>query len=293
MYYFGVVKAALENKKINNLSDLANWNIKTSQTFKVLLLRLRTTPASRSFLNSLIKFEDMYQDIKSGPFHVNIFRDIEGLNEERRARRARLYLAKKDLVKVSDRDANKKLVLTSKAHKIFYEEYPLASLRKNKWDGTWTIITYDLPNTRKADRDYLRNKIRELGFGSPQESFYVSPLSLDKPLSQLIKSEELSEFVWVARAQGILGLDNKEVAEKSWNLKQLSYLYGKLLEVLPKVNKLNSKKINDEWQLHFLSLDNVDPYLPKELLPDVWPGEACKNEFKKFGLPSLLRLVFR
>lgn len=279
-------------KKIASLSELAGWDIKTIQTFKILLLRLDTTPASNTFLNSLIKFEDMYQDIKSGPFRANIFRDINGLNEERKGHRARLYLAKKDLIKVSDKDGNKKLVLTSKAHKIFYEEYPLAALRKNKWDGTWTIITYDLPNTRKGDRDYLRNKLKELGFGSPQESFYVSPLSLSRPLSQIIKSEGLNDFVWVARAEGILGMDNREVAEKSWNLAQLSDLYNKLLEVLPKVNKLGTKKINDEWQMHFLSLDNVDPYLPKELLPEGWPGETCKNKFKKFGLANLIRLIF-
>lgn len=282
----------MNDRKISNLSELAGWDVKTLQAFKQLLLRLETVPMSKSFLNSLIKFEDMYRDIRPGPFSVNIFMDIEGLNGERRSRRARLYLAKKDLVKVSDKSGNKKLVLTSKAHKIFYEEYPLASLRKKKWDGTWTIITYDLPNTRKADRDNFRDKIKELGFGSPQESFYVSPLSLGKPLSQLINGEKLNDFVWVARAEGILGLTNRDVAEKSWNLKQLSYLYCKLLEVLPQVNKLNSKKINDEWQMHFLSLDNVDPYLPNELLPNDWPGESCKNGFKKFGLPSLLHLIF-
>lgn len=281
-----------KGKRIDNLGELADWDPKTRQTFRRLLLKLEYVPVSKSFLNSLIKFSDMYQDIKPGPFSVNLFRDIEGINEERHARRARLYLAKKDLVKVSDKGRNKKLILTSKAHKIFYQEYPLSQLRKEKWNGGWTIITYDLPNTRKVDRDHLRNRLKELGFGSPQESLYVSPLALSGALSQFIKGENLDDFVWVAKAEGILGLSNKEVAQKSWNLSEMADLYDKLLTVLPKVKNLNSDKINSEWQKHFLAVDNVDPYLPQELTPDDWPGERCKMEFESFGLQNFLRLLF-
>lgn len=282
----------IESKKSKSLKELGGWDVKTTQEFANLLSALEGTSTSKTLLNSLIKFEGLYKDIKRRPFSTDYWTDLEGINEERRAKRARLYLAKKDLLKVTGKGGNKKLILTSRAQRVFYEEYPLARLRDEKWDGSWTIITYDFPNTRKADRDYFRNKLKVLGFGCPQESLYVSPLPLSEPLLELIKGEELGEYVWVTRAQGVLGLTDVEVAKKAWALDKLASLYNKLLEVLPRVKKINEQKIKTEWQEHYLALDNADPYLPKELLPNGWPGNECKKEFERFGLPGLLRTLF-
>lgn len=158
-------------------------------------------------------------------------------NEYRRGLRTRIYLHKKDLIKSVDGKGGRKLVLTSRAHKIFYQEYPLAQLRTKKWDGFWTIINYDFPNLQKNDRNYFRRKLKSLGFGSPQESVFVSPLPLSEALNQLVEGERFEKFAWVVRAQRILGLSHKEVAQKSWNLEALNGLYEKLLTVLPKVKK--------------------------------------------------------
>lgn len=286
------IKKGNKNKTVGGgratLTDFCDWDVPTRQSFGNLLASYKATPTSKSVINSMIKFEDMYRDAKPGPFRTSFFTDLKGLNEERQGRRLKAYLAKRDLIRTVNSGGGKEIIATSRAHKIFYESYPLAKLRQQKWDGGWTVVTYDIPSLRKSDREYLRRKLKDLGFGCPQESLYVSPLHLEEPLQELIEGEGLGDFVWVISAQRILGLPNTTVAQKSWNLDSLNGLYSKLLEALPRVKKSGNKKLLKEWKEYFLSVDNADPYLPKELLSKDWLGEMCKNEFTKLGLSGLL-----
>lgn len=275
-----------------SLVEFANWDVKTAQLFKCYLLDYENTPSSKLLLTSMIKFEEMYKPLKRGPFHFELFDVLEDVNEERAAKQAGIYLYRKDLIKVRGERGNKSLALTTRAHKIFYQEYPLAELRSKKWDGFWTIVAYDLPNIKRGDRDYLRRKLKDLGFGCPQESLYICPLPLAGALRQLVEGERLEEYVWVLRAETVLGLANKEVAGRAWNLGELNDLYSKLLESLPKIKKSGNKGLLGEWQKHYLALDFGDPYLPFELLPDDWQGERCRKEFSKLGLFGLLKSIF-
>lgn len=279
-------------KREYKLWQLDEWDAKTIKTFSELILSYQATPSTKRLVNSMIKFEEMYNPLVPGPFHVDIFNLIDGQNEYRKGLRTKIYLHKKDLIKTVDEKGGKKLVLTTRGHKIFYQEYPLAKLRSKKWDGFWTIINYDFPNLQKTDRDYFRRKLKGLGFGSPQESVYVSPLPLSEALNELVEGERFENFVWVVRAERVLGLNNREVAKKSWNLQNLNDLYKNLLNVLPRVKKINDVKLTQDWRLHFLAVDNNDPYLPRELLPEDYKADACKKAFARLGLPGLLKTIF-
>lgn len=274
------------------LARLANWDVKTIKTFDDLVLRYQQTPSTKRLIKSMVKFENMYNPLVPGPFHVDIFNVIEGTNEYRKGLRARIYLHKKDLIKTVDEKGGRKLVLTNRGRKIFYQEYPLAKLRSKKWDGFWTIINYDFPNQRKTDRDYFRRKLRSLGFGSPQESVFVSPLPLSEALHELVGGERFEKFAWVVKAERIQGLTNQEVAQKSWDLKTLNDLYEKLLAVLPEIKKINNSLLTRQWREHFLAVDNADPYLPRELLPEGYQAGSCKKALSRLGLPGLLQIIF-
>ena len=278
--------------KNESLANFADWDVKTIQLFKYLILSWENTPSSKLFLTSMIKFTEMYRPLKRGPFHFELFDVLDDVNEERAAKQASAYLYRKDLVKIKGERGNKSLVLTTRAHKIFYGEYPLAELRSQKWDGFWTLVAYDLPNIKRGDRDYLRRKLKDLGFGCPQESLYICPLPLASALRELVEGEGMEDFVWVLRAETVLGLPNKEVAKRAWNLDELNGLYIKLLEALPGVGKSGKKNLLEEWQKYYLALDFNDPYLPFELLPDDWQGEVCKKEFSKLGAFGLLKSIF-
>lgn len=283
----------MKQTMLADLYDFADWDIKTTRSFERYLEELEATPSSKVFLSSTIKFEEMYQPLWVNPYSwKSVFGEVQGENEYRRLKRAQIYLHKKDLVKVVDRHGGKRLILTTRAHRIFYKDYPLAKLRQEKWSGNWTIVMYDLPEKRKSFREYLRKKLRRLGFGSPQESVLVSPLPLAKPVQDLVEGEGAGDDVWVVLAKRVLGLTNREVAERAWRLESLNQLYQKLLEVFPRAKRKRDKGLLAGWQRCFLALDNADPYLPVELLSEDWQGEKCRQAAQSLEPAGLLKVIF-
>jgi len=274
------------------LHEFAKWDVKTIQQFQRLLLNYEQTPRSKALTQSMIKFEGMYKPLTKNPFSVDLFGTLDGINEEREGRRMKAYMYSKDLIKSVDESGGKKLVLTTRAHKIFYRDYPLAYLRSQKWDGTWTIVVYDFPEQLRGTRNYLREKLKSLGFGIPQESIMVSPLPLSQPIKELVDGENVENYAWVLNAKRVLGLSNAEVAAQAWSLDLFNDLYTKLVEILPQVKKSRKRGLLEDWRKCFLSVDSADPYLPFELLPKNWQGENCKKEFAKLGLRGLLKSIF-
>lgn len=44
-----------------------------------------------------------------------------------------------------------------------------------KWDRVWRVISYDIPEKQKKEREYFRKKMKELGFTKLQKSMWVIP----------------------------------------------------------------------------------------------------------------------
>lgn len=282
----------MTNSHKDSFFQLADWDLQTTGRLENLRQNLESTPASKKLIASMIRFSQMYQPLTRGLFSTNSWTDFDGLNQERKYKRLKIHLHKKDLLKSVDGAKGKSLILTTRAHKIFYQEYPLAKLRKHKWDGVWTIVTYDLPMNLKRERDLLRRKLKTLGFGTLQQSLLVCPLPLEEPIQELIEGEKLENHVVVLTAKRVLGLTNSQIAATAWNLKVLNDLYEKLLDVLPKVKKSGGKNLLSLWRTYFLAVNFEDPYLPRELLPEGWLGEKCQRAFSRLGLPGLLKIIF-
>lgn len=278
----------------NENDPFKKWDLKTTRTFDELLTSYQHLPNSEKMVSSMIKFNEMYQPLLGMPFRIDPFGFIRGENEYREIKRAQLYLAKKDLISVTGKYGSKRLILTSKAHRVFYKEFPLSKLREKKWNGYWTIVMYDFPEKLRNKRNNLRKKLIEIGFGSPQESVIITPLPLDAPTQEFIEGEDNENFAWVLTAKRVLGMTNREVAIKAWDLDRLNSLYKELFESIQLIKGLNNKDLQTKWGEYFLALENTDPYLPFELLPNEWYGEKCRKEFNKtIGLKELLKSLFR
>ena len=260
--------------------------------FDKYLLAYNALPSHKKVLSSMIKFKDMYQPLSKRPGYPTPFIDLKGINAERRLQRAQILLNKRDLIATHDDIRGKRLVITSRGHKIFYKDYPLAKLRENPWDGVWTVAMYDFPERERVARNAIRRRLMAFGFGSPQISILISPLPIEEPIQKLLEGEDVAEQVWTLRAERILGMENREVARKAWPIiDELNLLYGELLEGLPKVKK--NKKLKEQWREYFLAVNSADPYLPFELLPENWKGKLCEEEFVKLGPVGFLKILLR
>lgn len=269
-----------------------NWDSRTANRFRRLLIDYQSIPASNKLLSTMIKFETMYRPLTNGPFRIDPFNSLRGENEYREIKRAQLYLAKKDLIKIVDRSGGKKLILTSRAQRVFYQELPLAKLRNTPWNGRWTIVMYDFPERLRGRRNDFRRRLIDLGFGSPQESVLVTPLAIEQAIKELVDGEEIANLVWILTAKRVLGMDNREVAAKAWNLSEINTDYTNLLSTLPAIKRSPDHQLKKKWGEYFLALDAVDPYLPKELLPADWTGERCHKEFIHLKPKTLVNIIF-
>lgn len=53
-------------------------------------------------------------------------------------------------------------------------EAALETMKKEK-DGKWKMIIFDIPESQRAVRDFLRTKIKQLGFKKWQNSIWITP----------------------------------------------------------------------------------------------------------------------
>ena len=218
----------------------------------------------------MIKFSEMYQPLRKGRWQVDIFDQIGAINEHRQLKRTETYMHRKDIIRTYDKKEGRKLVITSRGKKIFYEDFPLAKLRKKKWDGFWTIVMYDFKETERRRRKY-------------------SPLPIHEEIRNLIRDEKMEKEVWVLRAERILGMENQEVVQAAWPLEKINYFYKKLIGIFPEAKK---ESLLGEWAQIFLAVNAQDPYLPRELLPEDWKEEGCKKLCLRAGEAGFLRAVF-
>lgn len=244
------------------------------ETFERLSAEYQAIPQSKKLIYSMVKFDHLYRNLEPLGYRRLVSEDLGA------AKRAEIYNTRKALIRTTDGRRGKSLVLTSKGQKIFFKKYPLAKLRKKRWDGNWTVISYDLPATRQGNsrRNHLRYNLKKFGFGQLHQSLAVSPLPLEEPLQEFIEGERLERNATVFTCRRIWGLPDQEIARRAYDLDRLEKLYEELDSQfdIARMAKGEWKR----WRLYFLAVDNLDPQLPKELLPRDWIGFNCAKKFK-------------
>lgn len=283
------------DENIEYFSNFDNiWDTGSLVRLKQYLLSFEKLPSYKKLLNSMIKFGDMYRQLYISPrksYYIKGYKEImEEDNIYRAQKRAEVYMNRRKLIKVVDEAGEKRIVVTSSGKKIFYKAFPLAKLRKQKWDQLWTIVMYDFPEKARVERNLMRRNLTYFNFGSPQLSIFISPLPLQEPIQQLIEAEKFERYVWVTRAKSILGKSNREIARASWPVDILNDLYHRLYQIFPKIKK--DRNLVVFWNTCFLALDSQDPYLPFELAPKPWWGRNCRDQFNKASRGNIFKSIF-
>ena len=81
--------------------------------------------------------------------------------------------------------ANGRYKLTKKGieklEKIQLREF----IRKQKWDGWWRVVIFDITENKRPARDALRRKLRDFGFYPLQRSVFIFPFDCQKEIMDL------------------------------------------------------------------------------------------------------------
>lgn len=106
--------------------------------------------------------------------------------------------------------------LTPKGKLRILKYLQLERLKIKKWDGRWRVIIFDLPESIKKWREYLRNELKGLGFYPLQESVYVTPYPVTGELDILLKEWNLRKYF---RYLTVSEIDDEDELKEIFNLK--------------------------------------------------------------------------
>ena len=85
---------------------------------------------------------------------------------------------------------------------------------KQKWDGKWKLIAFDIPETKRRERNIFRSLIKRKGFLGIQESVFISPFADFIELAKLRKELEIEQCVSFFKAQSIETDDDRKLRNK-------------------------------------------------------------------------------
>lgn len=88
--------------------------------------------------------------------------------------------------------------------------------RKDKWDGKWRMVAFDIPENCKKGRNALRYRLITAGFYELQESLFLYPYDCEKEIKAFVGLFKLEKYVRFALLEYI---DNEEDVKRALRFK--------------------------------------------------------------------------
>jgi phenylacetic acid degradation operon negative regulatory protein len=181
-----------------------------------------------------------------------------------------------------EKENESKYKLTDKGFSELCLEFPFFRFQKEKWDGKWRIISYEIPETKREIRDRLRRAMQGWGLGPWHRSFWLTPHPILTTLKTLTAQKEEERYIQAFEADHTFG-DREFLIEKVWGKTALDQSYRELFKKWHEILSLKDEKVDKLKKVigEYINLLRQDPGLPKELIGDSWIGFEGWNIFKE------------
>lgn len=154
-----------------------------------------------------------------------------------------------------------------------------------EWDGSWVMVTFNVPEKHRAVRTRLKTKLSWLGFGQLAPSIWISPHARLAEAEEVLHAEPGAKYdIFEARSRGIR--TDAERAAACWPLDELDKDYRIFTswaeELQGKAETLRGRSalVTRIELIHaYRKFPFRDPDLPAELLPDLWPAASAYDAF--------------
>jgi len=172
--------------------------------------------------------------------------------------------------------------LTDKGFAELCLEFPFFRFQREKWDGKWRIISYEIPEKKRELRDRLRREMQGWGLGPWHRSFWLTPHPILPTLKLLTSQKEEEKYIQAFEADHTFG-DREFLIEKVWGKSALDKSYRELFKKWHEVLSSGDEKVDKLKKVigEYVNLLRQDPGLPKELIGESWIGFEGWNIFKE------------
>ena len=157
--------------------------------------------------------------------------------------------------------------------------------------GPWTVLWHQIPEDRRLERARLGRRLRFLGFGSVQDSVWVSPHDHSAEVAELLGELGVAEFatVFVARVGDAgAGTGLPALVARAWDLTGLEERYDAfcsgfepyLAPDAPALSDGEAFLVRTRLVHLFRAFAQVDPELPEELAALSGPRSRAAEIFE-------------
>jgi phenylacetic acid degradation operon negative regulatory protein len=156
------------------------------------------------------------------------------------------------------------------------------------WDGTWTLVSFDIPERIRKRRDEFRAGLRQMGFGQLAGGVWVAPGDSLESVNSLAHSLRVEKRIVTSLSKDIsVGGDSISSAiSRIWPISEINRKYSAMrVRMKSRINKMRERIRSGsppDAREAFIELFIVfseaaeliaqDPCLPTELLPANWLG---------------------
>jgi phenylacetic acid degradation operon negative regulatory protein len=169
-----------------------------------------------------------------------------------------------------------------------------------RWTGRWCVLTYSIPEKKRAHRDRIRKQLAWLGFGPMGGGAYASPRDAGEAALALLRRHDVHAYarVFSGALEGP-GTD-ADLVEQCWDLDKLAARYRAFVSHYEPLYRRDralraNRRLSDREAFvtrfalthDFRRFPFIDPDLPERLLPRRWPGIRARSLFEAHN--ALLR----
>ena len=206
-------------------------------------------------------------------------------------------MSRKGLIKMRRVGRRSYYSLTNKGRTLLTEGATRIFKRKtNKWDGTWSIVTYSIPEKTRETRDIFRRELGWLGYGALSDATWVSPYDMTREVSELAERLNIENCVQIFSARQVGSANPKDIMNWCWDLDKIHEKYNDFVDKYQRKLKDHRKRLQageviepgecfvERFHLihEYRRLPFYDPDLPLELLPRNWLRPQAANIFGEY-----------
>lgn len=159
---------------------------------------------------------------------------------------------------------------------------------KRVWDQRLHLVTYDIPEKKRHDRELLREYLRRIGCGMLQESVWITPYNPIDTIRTFIEENNLAGTIIISDLGSDASIGEEDIhtlLERIYKLDKLNDRYEELLK-----DSRQQKNGGHNLLLSYLAILRDDPQLPFSLLPSWWKGDEAYHRVKNQAKELLFKM---
>lgn len=130
---------------------------------------------------------------------LGIIKEIKGVKiPKKKIQRVLKQMEKKRLIHI-ERKNNELYVTVQDKNNISIIKYSLREIlnlkKKKDWKGKWFLVVFDVPETERKKRNYLRRFLLEIGFYPYNQSVYIFPYECEKEIGLIKRIVEGGKYI--------------------------------------------------------------------------------------------------